>query len=40
MSIQHHGSCLCGGIRFTIQGPLAPILVHPPSPFTSHGLTA
>lgn len=27
MSFQHHGSCLCGGIRFTIQGPLAPIQV-------------
>lgn len=27
MRLQHHGSCLCGGIRFTIQGPLAPIQV-------------
>lgn len=27
MSIQHQGSCLCGGIRFVIQGPLAPIQV-------------
>ena len=27
MSLQHHGSCLCGGIRFTIQGPLAAIQV-------------
>ena len=27
MSIKHYGSCLCGGISFNIQGPLAPIQV-------------
>jgi hypothetical protein len=27
MSITHQGSCLCGGISFTITGPLAPIQV-------------
>lgn len=27
MSIKHRGSCLCGGVQFTIQGPLAPIQV-------------
>lgn len=27
MSHQHHGACLCGGVRFSIQGPLAPIQV-------------
>ena len=27
MSIKHQGSCLCGGISFSIQGPLAPIQV-------------
>lgn len=25
MSVQHRGSCLCGGISFTIAGPLAPV---------------
>lgn len=24
---QHTGSCLCGGVRFTISGPIAPIQV-------------
>lgn len=27
MSINHQGSCLCGGVSFNIQGPLAPIQV-------------
>ncbi|MES2509691.1 MAG: GFA family protein [Pseudomonadota bacterium] len=27
MSHTHHGSCLCKGIRFTIEGTLAPIQV-------------
>lgn len=27
MNIKHQGSCLCGGISFTIKGPLAPIQV-------------
>ena len=27
MSITHQGQCLCGGIRVSIQGPLAPIQV-------------
>lgn len=27
MTITHQGSCLCGGIRFHIRGPLAPIQV-------------
>lgn len=27
MSINHQGSCRCGGISFNIQGPLAPIQV-------------
>ena len=27
MSHQHHGACLCGGVQFSIQGPLAPIQV-------------
>lgn len=27
MSIEHQGSCLCKGIRFSIRGPLAPIQV-------------
>lgn len=27
MSIKHQGSCLCGGVRLPIQGPLAPIQV-------------
>ncbi len=27
MSTAHHGACLCQGVRFTIQGELAPIQV-------------
>lgn len=27
MTVKHQGSCLCGGISFTITGPLAPIQV-------------
>lgn len=27
MNTEHHGSCLCKGIRFTISGPLVPIQV-------------
>jgi hypothetical protein len=27
MTIQHSGSCLCKGVRFIIQGPLAPIQI-------------
>jgi hypothetical protein len=27
MTLTHHGSCLCEGVRFSITGPLAPIEV-------------
>jgi hypothetical protein len=26
-TLQHHGSCLCEGVRFTIEGKLAPIQI-------------